>query len=100
MKKLHAFAALALTLTLLLASCGTPAADTAPAPSDSAALAETAGPTLGEKDPNVNYTLRVWCETADYWDLYYDLLEQVRDAFDREGIDITYPHLNVHLKKD
>ena len=51
-------------------------------------------------DSCVNYTLRVWCETADYWDLYYDLLEQVRDAFDREGIDITYPHLNVHLKKD
>ena len=53
---------------------------------------------LGES--SVGYTLRVWCETADYWDLYYDLLEQVRDAFDREGIDITYPHLNVHLKKD
>lgn len=51
-------------------------------------------------DSCVNYTLRVWCETADYWDLYYDLLEQVRDAFDREGIDITYPHLNVHITKE
>lgn len=45
----------------------------------------------------VNYTLRVWCETADYWDLYYDLLEQVRDAFEQADIELTYPHLNVHM---
>lgn len=45
----------------------------------------------------VNYTLRVWCQTADYWDLYYDLLEQIRDAFEAAGIELTYPHLNVHM---
>lgn len=50
---------------------------------------------LGES--SVSYTLRVWCATADYWDLYYDLLEQVRAAFDREGIELTYNHLNVHI---
>lgn len=50
---------------------------------------------LGES--SVGYTLRVWCATEDYWDLYYDLLEQVRAAFDREGVELTYNHLNVHL---
>ena len=53
---------------------------------------------LGES--SVGYTLRVWCATEDYWDLYYDLLEQVRAAFDREGVEITYNHLNVHIMKE
>lgn len=52
---------------------------------------------LGES--SVGYTLRVWCATQDYWDLYYDLLEQIRAAFDREGIELTYNHLNVHIMK-
>ncbi len=51
------------------------------------------------KDSCVEYTVRVWCETEDYWDLYYDLLEQVRDAFDQQGITMTYPHMNVHIQK-
>ncbi|MFQ7451861.1 MAG: hypothetical protein ACLRNQ_10920 [Flavonifractor plautii] len=34
---------------------------------------------------------------GDYWTLYYDLLEQVKEAFDRNGIEMTYNHLNVHL---
>lgn len=53
---------------------------------------------LGES--SVGYTLRVWCATEDYWDLYYDLLEQVRVAFDREGVELTYNHLNVHIMKE
>lgn len=53
---------------------------------------------LGES--SVGYTLRVWCATEDYWDLYYDLLEQIRAAFDREGVELTYNHLNVHIMKE
>lgn len=48
-------------------------------------------------DSSVEYTLRVWALTADYWDLYFDLLEQIGAAFVQEGIDITYNHLNVHV---
>ena len=51
------------------------------------------------QDSCIDYTVRVWCETGDYWDLYYDLLEQVRTAFDQQGITMTYPHMNVHLLK-
>ena len=53
---------------------------------------------LGES--SVGYTLRVWCATEDYWDLYYDLLEQIRAVFDREGVELTYNHLNVHIVKE
>ena len=53
---------------------------------------------LGES--SVGYTLRVWCATQDYWELYYDLLEQVRAAFDREGVELTYNHLNVHIMEE
>ena len=52
------------------------------------------------KDSSIEYTVRVWCATDDYWDLYYDLLEQVKQVFDQQGIEMTYPHLNVHLTRD
>lgn len=48
----------------------------------------------------IEYTVRVWCATADYWDLYFDLLEQVKAAFDARGIQIPYNHLNVHLIRE
>ena len=48
-------------------------------------------------DSSVDYTLRVWCSTADYWPTYYDLLEGLWDDFAAAGVDLTYNHLNVHL---
>ena len=51
-------------------------------------------------DSSIEYSVRVWCATADYWDLYYDLLEQVKAAFDAQGIEIPYNHLNVHLIRE
>lgn len=50
------------------------------------------------KDSCIDYTVRIWCETGDYWTLYYDLLEQVRTSFDRHGVTMTYPHMNVHIQ--
>lgn len=49
------------------------------------------------KDSSIEYIIRVWCATTDYWDLYYDLLEQIKKAFDQAGIEIPYNHLNVHV---
>lgn len=49
------------------------------------------------KDSSVDYTLRVWCATQDYWQVYYDLLEQLWDDFAGAGVDLTYNHLNVHI---
>ncbi len=49
---------------------------------------------------SVSITLRVWCAAEDYWDLYYDLLEQVREALEENGISLSDHHLNVRLKRE
>lgn len=52
----------------------------------------------GYGDSAVNYVLRVWCANADYWTVYYDLLDGFKPAFDKAGVEMTYPHLNIHMK--
>lgn len=52
------------------------------------------------KDSSIEYTVRVWCATADYWEVYSDLLEQVKAAFDENKIEMTYNHLNVHMMRE
>lgn len=51
----------------------------------------------GFGDSAIEYVVRVWCARVDYWEVYYDLLEQGKAAFDAAGIEMTYPHLNVHM---
>ncbi len=53
----------------------------------------------GHKDSAIEYTVRAWCKTEDYWDVYFDLYEQVKAAFDEKGITIPFPQLDVHEKK-
>ncbi len=48
-------------------------------------------------DSAISYHLRVWCHAEDYWPLYYRITENVRTEFERAGLEMTYPHLNVHL---
>jgi small conductance mechanosensitive channel len=50
----------------------------------------------GYKDSAIEYALQVWVASADYLEVYYDVLENVKRVFDVEGIEMTYPHLNVH----
>ncbi len=47
-------------------------------------------------ESTVEYSLKVWCKTEDYWTVYYDMLEQVKAALDENGVEMTYPHINVH----
>ena len=49
-------------------------------------------------DSSVQYTVRLWCASADYWDLYYFLLEEGKRALDAAGIEIPYPQMDVHLR--
>jgi small conductance mechanosensitive channel len=50
------------------------------------------------QDSNIQYTLRCWVATADYWDVYFALMEQVKTDFDENGVVMTYPHINVHMQ--
>lgn len=49
---------------------------------------------------SLSYTVRVWCENADYWTVYFDILETVKTAFDKNGISIPYPQMDVHIKNN
>ena len=51
--------------------------------------------TLG--DSSVNFVVRPWVKTGDYWSVYWDLMREVKMRFDREGISIPYPQRDVHL---
>ncbi len=48
-------------------------------------------------DSAVDITTRVWVNAPDYWGLNFDLIEQVKLAFDREGIGIPFPQRDVHV---
>lgn len=47
---------------------------------------------------SLNYTFRVWCNSADYWDVYFDMMEQAKAAFDANGITIPFQQIDVHTK--
>ena len=49
------------------------------------------------KESTVEYIVRVWCDNADYWDVYFGLNERVRESFARNGVKMSYPHVNVHV---
>ncbi len=45
----------------------------------------------------VIFYLRMWCAKENYWTIYFEVLEKVKKAFDREGINIPYPQRDIHL---
>lgn len=45
----------------------------------------------------IEYHVRCWSDVEHYWDTYYALLENVRTCFERQGVTMTYNHLNVHI---
>ena len=48
----------------------------------------------------IQYTIHVWTKTEDYWTVYMKINELVRDAFDANGVHMSYEHLNVHIMKE
>ena len=49
------------------------------------------------KDSVVDYVVRVWCRSADYWDVHFNLNENVRKSFAEKGVKMSYGHVNVHI---
>lgn len=48
-------------------------------------------------DSSVNFTVRLWVNTADYWGVYFDMHEAVKKSFDQQGISIPFPQQDVHM---
>ena len=49
------------------------------------------------RESDIEYVLRAYVKTPDYWDGYFGITENVKRAYDTYGISVTYPHLNLHL---
>ena len=66
---------------------------------DSRVLAEPA-PTIAVSelaDSSVNFVVRPWVNSADYWAVYFDLTEQIKKRFDQEGVSIPFPQRDLHV---
>lgn len=48
-------------------------------------------------DSSVNFNVRPWVATADYWDVFWSFQEKVKLTFDKEGISIPFPQRDVHI---
>jgi len=48
-------------------------------------------------DSSVNFVVRPWTNTSDYWDVYWDITRQVKERFDAEGLNIPFPQQEVHM---
>jgi small conductance mechanosensitive channel len=51
-------------------------------------------------DSSVNFICRPWVRTADYWDVYWDVTQQVKERFDAEGITIPFPQRDIHIHNE
>ena len=49
------------------------------------------------KESNICYTARAWCETPNYWTVYFDIMDAVKPTLDKNGVTFTYPNVNVHM---
>jgi len=48
-------------------------------------------------DSSVNFVVRPWVKSDDYWDVYWDVMREVKMRFDAEGVSIPFPQRDVHL---
>ena len=51
-------------------------------------------------DSSVNFVVRVWVESADYWAVFFEMNEKVYNKFNEVGLNIPYPQMDVHVHKD
>lgn len=50
-------------------------------------------------DNSVNFTVRAWVNSADYWPAYFEMIEEIKYALDDAGITIPFPQMDVHMDK-
>ncbi|MFM2597291.1 small-conductance mechanosensitive channel MscS [Vibrio fortis] len=50
-------------------------------------------------DSSVNFVVRPWVKTEEYWGVYFDLMQAIKEGLDKEGIEIPFPQMDVHMNK-
>lgn len=55
---------------------------------------------VAQNESSVDFVCRAWVNSADYWTVYFALMEGVKKAFDSNGIEIPFPQMDVHIKND
>lgn len=50
-------------------------------------------------DSSVNFVVRPWCKTADLWELKLGITRRVKEEFDKEGIEIPFPQMAIHVQQ-
>ena len=50
-------------------------------------------------DSSVNFTVRAWVNSADYWPAYFEIIEEVKYALDEAGITIPFPQMDIHMDR-
>lgn len=51
-------------------------------------------------DSSVNLSTRVWVDSADYWPVFMETNEKIYNEFNKQGINIPFPQMDVHLHKN
>ena len=51
-------------------------------------------------DSSVNLAVRVWVDAPDFWNVYFAMNENVYKTFEKEGLNIPYPQMDIHVSKD
>ena len=53
---------------------------------------------ISHGESTINIVTRVWTENANYWNVYFDMMESIKKSFDNSNIEIPYNQLDVHIK--
>lgn len=53
---------------------------------------------LAQSESSIDIAFRVWVNTEDYWSVYFDVNEAVKESFDKNGIEIPFKQVDVHMK--
>ena len=48
-------------------------------------------------DSSVNFVVRPWCDAVDYWDVWFEVTQLIKERFDAQGVSIPFPQRDVHL---
>lgn len=50
-------------------------------------------------DSSVNFAVRPWCKTEDYWNVHFYMHENIKKEFDKAGVGIPFPQMDVHVNQ-